>query len=265
MQIKNNFGLIDRQYDTDSPAEVGLSQWERFDRHVRHLIETAPDGVTYKVIYMGRHGEGVHNVAEAYYGTKAWDEYFSKLNGNGTQVWLDAHLTDVGRGQAIAARTFLSVQLASAKMPAPESYYVSPLYRCLQTADLTFSELLLPADRPFKPVIKELLREVLGEHTCDRRSNKTYIQDEFPHWTIEPGFQEEDELWQADHREWPEEHDMRTQTFLEDIFAHDPHVYLSFTSHSGAIASHLRVMGHQWFPLQTGGLIPVLVKATKTR
>jgi hypothetical protein len=29
--------------------------------------------VQYKVLYMGRHGEGYHNVAEAFYGTPAWD------------------------------------------------------------------------------------------------------------------------------------------------------------------------------------------------
>ena len=27
----------------------------------------------YKLLYMGRHGEGYHNVAEAFYGTPAWD------------------------------------------------------------------------------------------------------------------------------------------------------------------------------------------------
>jgi hypothetical protein len=38
---------------------------------------------------------------------------------------------------------------------------------------------------------------------------------------------------------------------------------VSLTSHSGAIASKLRVLGHRDFPLPTGGMIPVLVKATK--
>lgn len=28
---------------------------------------------------MGRHGEGVHNVAESYYGTSAWDVRFFLL------------------------------------------------------------------------------------------------------------------------------------------------------------------------------------------
>lgn len=148
-------------------------------------------------------------------------------------------------------------------MPAPEKYYSSPLYRCLQTANITYSGLELPIDRPFHPLIKELMREVMGEHTCDKRSNKTVIRKAVPSWDIESGFTEQDELWQPDHRETPEEHDKRTQELLDDIFTHDSHTFLSFTSHSGAIASLLRVLRHRDFPLPTGALVPLFVKATR--
>ena len=148
-------------------------------------------------------------------------------------------------------------------MPAPEAYYVSPLFRCLQTAHLTFSQLKLPEDRLFNPVIKEMLREVMGEHTCDRRSSRTAIRNAFPEWTIEPGFSEVDELWLPDRRETHAEHDERTRGLLNDIFAHDASTFISLTSHSGAIASLLRVTKHRDFRLPTGALIPLLVKATK--
>ena len=141
---------------------------------------------------------------------------------------------------------------------------MSPLYRCLQTANLTFSQLKLPEDRPFKPVMKEMLREVMGEHTCDRRSTRSIIHEAFPDWTIEPGFSEKDELWRADHRETFAEHDKRTVSLLDDIFAHDASTFVSLTSHSGAIASLLRVTKHRGFRLPTGALIPLLVKATRT-
>lgn len=213
---------------------------------------------------MGRHGEGYHNVAEAFYGTEAWDAYWSKLDGNGTATWSDAHLTDVGKEQALEAHAFFGEQLAWAKMPAPEGYYVSPLFRCLQTAHLTFAGLELPAERGFRPVVKEMLREVMGEHTCDRRSSRTVIHEAFPDWGIEGGFKEEDELWRADHRETHEEHDARSQALLDEVFANDQSLVLSFTAHSGTIASLLRVVGHREFRLPTGALIPVLVKATKT-
>lgn len=260
-----NFGLIHREYPTDETAEpAGLTDWQRFLRYIRHLETTSAKSTTYKLLYLGRHGEGFHNVAEAYYGTKAWDDYWSKLDGNGTIFWFDAHLTEIGKGQARAAGAFMKAQMAEDKMmPAPDSYYTSPMYRCLQTASLTWSDIPLPADKPFKPLIKELVREVLGEHTCDKRSTRTVIHQAFPDFPIEDGFAEEDELWRADHRETHEEHDARNQALLDDIFAHDDHEVLSLTSHSGTIASILRVLGHREFKLPTGGMIPVLVKATR--
>lgn len=37
------------------------------------LNKEAPTGTSYKVLFLGRHGDGDHNVAEAFYGTAAWD------------------------------------------------------------------------------------------------------------------------------------------------------------------------------------------------
>lgn len=31
------------------------------------------DGVEYKLLFLGRHGQGYHNVAEEFYGTEMWD------------------------------------------------------------------------------------------------------------------------------------------------------------------------------------------------
>lgn len=41
----------------------------------------------YKLVFLCRHGQGVHNVAEAKYGTEAWDTYYSTLNGDGKLTW----------------------------------------------------------------------------------------------------------------------------------------------------------------------------------
>jgi len=70
-QRKQNFGLISRSYSTDSNAEE--QQWKRFEKHVRSLEEAKQPNESYKVLFLGRHGEGWHNVAEKKYGTKAWD------------------------------------------------------------------------------------------------------------------------------------------------------------------------------------------------
>jgi hypothetical protein len=151
------------------------TQWQRFEHYVDHLTKTCGKTEQYKVIYMGRHGEGYHNVAEAFYGTQAWDVrqmpglgeesdcvltlvqcYWSKLNSNDTISWADAHLTPKGEAQALIAHSFWKDALVKAKIPAPQKYYSSPLHRCVATANLTFEGLDLPAKRPFKPIIKEV-------------------------------------------------------------------------------------------------------------
>jgi len=72
--ISTNFGLIDRIYDTDSPLDNdNKTQWERFERKVRSLDSEAGKHTAYKVLFLGRHGEGYHNVAESFYGTELWD------------------------------------------------------------------------------------------------------------------------------------------------------------------------------------------------
>jgi len=55
----------------------------------------------------------------------------------------------------------------------------------------------------------------------------------------------------------------RLAQFLDDVFANDEGVFLSLTSHSGAIRSILAAVGHRWFALETGGVIPVLVRASR--
>ncbi|CRG88154.1 putative phosphomutase PMU1 [Talaromyces islandicus] len=261
--VSTNFGLINRTYDIDTESETaGKSQWERFELQVRAMNKQAGPDMQYKVLYMGRHGEGFHNVAEAWYGTDAWDCYWSLLDGNETSSWDDARLTEVGKSQAQTAHNAWRRQIEH-KIPFPESFYVSPLNRCLQTAFITFNGLDKEIVKPFRPVVKELVRETIGIHTCDRRSPKSVITSEYPQYIIEPGFAETDPLWDAQLRESDSARDARLKRFLDDVFMHDENQFVSFTAHSGAITSVLEVVGHRRFGLQTGGVIPVLVKAEK--
>ena len=155
-------------------------------------------------------------------------------------IWADAHLTPNGIAQAQFAHIFWTSEISQQKIPTPQSYYTSPLTRCLSTANITFSGLDLPKAHPFIPTVKELFREGISGHTCDRRSNKTYIQENFPSYKIEKGFSETDLLWQALHGETPTDQDIRSKKVLDDVFGSDGNTYLSITSHSGEIASILR-------------------------
>ena len=107
----------------------------------------------------------------------------------------------------------------------------------------------------------QLLRETIGEHTCDRRSTASEIAAQFPQYRFESGFAEEDQLWDPKTRESDEERHRRLGCLLEDIFAHDNNTFLSLTAHSGAITSILEVVGHRRFPVATGAVIPVVIRA----
>lgn len=70
-----NFGLIERSYGSDAsiPEHHELTQWQRFEQELGSLNAQARVGTSYRLLFLGRHGEGDHNVAEAFYGSKAWD------------------------------------------------------------------------------------------------------------------------------------------------------------------------------------------------
>lgn len=101
----------------------------------------------------------------------------------------------------------------------------------------------------------------MSEHTCNRRSTRSWIQENYPYFHFEDGFTEEDELWTGVTTEVSTAQDFRSKTMLDDIFGSDQNTYLSFTSHSGEITSILRVIGHRAFRLATGQIIPALIRA----
>ncbi|KAJ5664599.1 hypothetical protein N7462_011412 [Penicillium macrosclerotiorum] len=264
-----NFGLINRTYPVDKELKhkgEDLTQWERFYRQVQKLNNDSPKTVEYKVLFLGRHGEGWHNAAETYYGTPAWNCYWAELDGNSTATWHDAELTDNGVSQALIAHNFWQKEIDEQKIHTPDNYFVSPLTRTLQTANLTFNGLALPhGAATFKPLVKELFREGISIHTCDHRRSKSYIHSLFPGWPIEKGFAEDDELWNGVTAETSGAQDVRSTTALGQVFftsaSSKKESFVSVTSHSGEISSILRVVGHRTFSLSTGAVIPVLVRA----
>ncbi|KAI2633138.1 phosphoglycerate mutase-like protein [Hypomontagnella submonticulosa] len=262
-----NYGLINRSYPTDDEFDPRgeKTQWERFAYYVNTLNRDCDKNTQYKVLFMGRHGEGYHNAAESYFGTPAWNCYWGPLEGNGTVVWRDAQLTEDGIAQCTKANAFWKHSLATEKIPAPQSYYSSPLIRSATTANLTFSDLDLPPDRPFVPTVKEFLREGISMRTCDERSNKTHIQSLLPGFKFEEGFTEDDELWKGYEGETTEAQWKRTKVVLDDIFSNDDSTWISITSHSGQIRANLKVLGHIEFSLSTGQAIPALIKGVNQR
>jgi len=244
-----------------TPDYFGLvsKSWTEFVDAINELHAKRPDSVSYKVLFLGRHGEGSHNVAIDKYSPKEWEETWAVKKGDGELTWgPDPRLTSIGEEQARSAHAAWEREILRG-LPVPQKFYCSPLTRAIRTLQLTF-EGILPAD--LKPIIVENCREHNGAHFCDKRRPKSEVQSEFPDFVFEEGFEEEDVTWTSE-RESRENMVKRAKLVLDRIFQDDrDDTYISITAHSGSIKSVLRVLGRGDYNIQTGGLVVVVVKGT---
>jgi len=176
-------------------------------------------------------------------------------------IWADSELHPTGIQQVTELGEIWSQAVAEGMMPLPGTVYTSPLRRCLKTTRLVLSGAFQQTGTPLEPRVKELLRERLTDHTCDRRSTRTWIAENYPDYDIEPSLTEKDELWRGDRWETDEEHVARKQQVLEDIFSTDKNAFLSLTIHSYALAAILAVVGAPAFRVREGTTVALLVKA----
>ncbi|KIP07162.1 hypothetical protein PHLGIDRAFT_35565 [Phlebiopsis gigantea 11061_1 CR5-6] len=247
------FGLLD-----DSP-----DRWAVFKAKIDEL-NRAGGGAVYKVFWLGRHGQGYHNVAEAKYGMEAWDAHWSKLNGDDELVWgPDSQLTALGETQADEAHAAWKAELPFG-VPVPEKCFASPHKRALDTWKRTFaasSPILREEHR--RVLILESCREEYGIHTCDIRSPLIHLRSLYPPpmYDFEPDFAETDPLWQPDERESWEHRVSRARHVLDVAFA-GYSTYISITAHSGFVNGFLNVVGRPKYSLPTGGILPIVVKRT---
>ncbi|PCH39994.1 phosphoglycerate mutase-like protein [Wolfiporia cocos MD-104 SS10] len=250
--LPSHFGLLDDSAD----------RWSKFTTRIAELNGSAPSGTMYKVLFLGRHGQGFHNVAEAKYGTEAWDEYWSKLYGDADIIWgPDPLLTNLGITQAQEARSAWLAEVPS-EMPIPDRCYASPLHRALSTWEITFSGGGVFPQGDERVMILENLREEHGVHTCDMRNPLSTIQRNFPPpvHSFEPGFTEDDLIWRPDERETKEHIKARAATVLNIICTNQQDVYISVTAHGGIINGLLAAMGRTSYALPTGGVLPLVVR-----
>ncbi|KAJ8503214.1 hypothetical protein ONZ45_g11061 [Pleurotus djamor] len=242
--IPPSFGLLDTSND----------RWERLFMQVEELNQNSDEKTAFKLFFLGRHGQGIHNVAEAKYTTPIWEGHWARLNGDNELVWgPDAELTPLGISQAETAKVAWEAELSNG-LRAPDSMYVSPHARAFNTWQITFSG----NDRFTQsgpPLVMEACRERFGVHTCDRRRAKAFITPAFPEGVVEEGLTEEDELWTTDVRETTEQVAARVKRVIDHVFNHDPGNFISITSHSGMINGFLTAIGRPFYRLPTGVLL----------
>ncbi|KAH7359245.1 histidine phosphatase superfamily [Plectosphaerella cucumerina] len=253
-----SLGLLDKSAWPDNVAEAtsneGKASWELLADHVAHLNSESPGSTKYKVLFITRHGQGYHNTFEA-------KSHWSHLDGDGTVVWADAKIDENGIKQAADLSEIWSKTATEDKLPLPKSIYTSPLARCLETTRRVLSKTYQEQGAEFRPIIKELLRERLTDHTCDRRSSRSWIEANYPDYLFESGFSEEDKLWTGKVWETTAEHVARKQQVLEDIFATDDNGFVALVTHSYAISAILGVLGEEEVRVREGSTIMLFVKA----
>jgi len=255
---------------TVGPLEDGLSvkspqfgpvsgTWDHLKIEIANLQAEASPGTMYKIFFLGRHGQGYHNIVMERYGEEAWWKKWYKESTDGELTWApDPDLTPLGIQQANEANTLWKLEL-KAGAPVPEKLYCSPMTRALRTCFLTFQDIL---DDSKKVLVVESARETCGQTPCDKRYPLSSIRSAFPSFNVEPHFSEEDVLGAAAERETPEEMTKRVRGFLDRVFEHDAETYISITTHGGWIHYFLRIVGHCPFALGTGAILPVVVKTT---
>ncbi|OTB01733.1 hypothetical protein M426DRAFT_14190 [Hypoxylon sp. CI-4A] len=284
-------GLIKRDYDGEIASDPNHKsddddntprQWTRFARYVEDLNRrNANTGVSYKLIYVTRHGKGFHNVKmDALVAAEEagelpvvdgklanWKNYWSHKDGDEEVTWADAHLVEKGIAQAQSlAHLWLAGAQHGNALPLPGTVYTSPLARCLETTKLMFAPVSMKQQqqaRPLRPIVKENLRERVTTHTCDRRSAKSWIRAAYPEYVIEDGFSESDESWNPDDAETLDEHVERMHSLLEDIFASDDEDVVSLTTHSYTMTAILAVIGYPKFLVTEGTIVPFFVRAER--
>ncbi|KZV83932.1 phosphoglycerate mutase-like protein [Exidia glandulosa HHB12029] len=239
-QIQPKLGLLD-----------GDGRWP----DVRALNDAAPEGVSFKLIIAGRHGQGYHNVAIEKYSSEEWRNKLAILEGDNEIKWgPDPLLTPVGLEQAKTAHEAWKKYTP----PKPDAFFCSPHRRALRTCAITFPEQRVK--------VLEDIREKLSGHTCDVRSTiDSKLTSEFPSFDFSSFASPVDPDQCADLRRETDEHvAARVGRVLDYIFDTEQDAQVvSITAHAGWIRGLFDVTGRYRYQLNTGGITPLLVRAEK--
>ncbi|GME84621.1 unnamed protein product [Ambrosiozyma monospora] len=227
----------------DYHDNLGLNDnltWTEFKQQIDDLNENAEEGVSYKVIYYGRHGEAWHNVANDFYGDAYWC-YYSVFNGDGNMTWgPDPYLTP--NGEAVAQNNSVLIKsLIKDDFPLPQAFYSSPFTRCADTLNYTWYDIAL-APGYVTPVFKEVLREQIGGGTSELRRDRAYLEERYPGWDFEANFPYNDTMYSPDWDETNAGMQWRGRFFLDDMFQTEESTFISATAH-GSIGAERRKIG----------------------
>ena len=194
---------------------------------------TTNGGTKYcKTLYLIRHAEGIHNVAENTVGKVQWKDCEAKKD-----KYIDATLTNQGIIQATQLRQYIEKECSKIKF---DCIITSPLTRAIQTANIGCSHYI--GKLPF--IASELVREITGIHKCDKRSSTTKLVGKYPHVNFTMTIASDDDpLWKKDVREPIDQIKQRALDFLKIVFTLESNNII-VVSHSQFIKCLLQLLDH---------------------
>jgi len=226
---------------------------------VEEIIEKVAATALKEALAEGKTQEEAEKLSQAARTKKLRDEENKPVHfaTKGGEAYIDAELTEAGQNQCYALRGKIDRNrvLAPVERLHVDLVVVSPLRRCLETADIIFGpartqsrpDLLQP---PF--LVNDLCRERYGEFFCDKRlpMSETKQDLRFSEWDWETQrefaidevpFADDDEAWQEERE--PEDHTLlRALKFLKWI-AMRPEKEIAVVTHSSFLKCLFKVFG----------------------
>jgi len=224
---------------------LSLSSWKALDDHLDSLGDEA------KVIYVVRHAEGTHNVAEREYGTAAWNAKYSF-----EPKYTDAPLSDEGARQSQALGRMITHEMSDGW--EYQTLVSSPMRRTLNTSAIAFDGLHGPR------IVLEDCREGISLHTCDHRSNISDLARQFSLYDFSNVAHDVDPYW-GTMDETSQQEEARAQRFLTTLWACCTGRHVVVTTHSGFGAALFRLLKHPKCGLPNAALHPIVVVPTNSQ
>jgi broad specificity phosphatase PhoE len=171
------------------------------------------------------------------FGWKRWLDVEAK-----TDAYFDAPLTALGNEQARnASRLIERAKFNGLKL---DKLLVSPLTRTIQTALLAVGGSKSGSSHSMcSPLAVELCREQFGIYPCDKRHDRTFLQQRYPEVDFSEISDDADTLWTVEGRETDEQMQKRAAHFLEWVWEHVNEKHILVVTHSIFIRSLYTSLG----------------------
>ncbi|CAF1192489.1 unnamed protein product [Didymodactylos carnosus] len=245
---------LDQSCEQQEPRKLAAlnieegKNWNDYYSYYSNLVSDSNNNkqYRYKTLYLIRHGQGKHNLAESTYGSVKWEAELAQLDD-----YLDAQLTDLGNKQAEILLNYVQDGVENDGLKI-DYVVVSPLSRAIQTAldgvypALINNNKIKSIDSASKnqsvPIVAfEYARETIGRHTCDKRNSKTILQQRFSSVNFDYLLDEEDALW-TQMRETYAQEILRAGKLLKILFEL-PYKNIAVVAHSGILRCITKQLG----------------------